>query len=284
MSKIKIIADSTCDLSKELLDKYNIDLIPLYIVMDEVSYMDGIEVTPSELYAWSDRVNQTPKTAAPGIEIATKIIKKYDTPNTDIIFLGISETMSTTCNVIRLIAKECQHAVVHVINSKNLSTGIGLQVICAAKMAQEGETAASIVTTIEKKRDLVSASFVVDTLTYLHRGGRCNAATALVAGALKLKPKIIVENGQMDVSKKYRGTIRNVVEKYVKDMEPALLNAENEQVFITHSGCSDEILEMVKMQLERLDYFQEILVTRAGGVISSHCGPNTLGVLFYRKD
>ncbi|MEG0972505.1 MAG: DegV family protein [Lachnospiraceae bacterium] len=284
MSKIKIIADSTCDLSKELLDKYNIDLIPLYIVMDEVSYMDGIEVTPSELYAWSDRVNQTPKTAAPGIEIATKIIKKYDTPNTDIIFLGISETMSTTCNVIRLIAKECQHAVVHVINSKNLSTGIGLQVICAAKMAQEGETAASIVTTIEKKRDLVSASFVVDTLTYLHRGGRCNAATALVAGALKLKPKIIVENGQMDVSKKYRGTIRNVVEKYVKDMEPALLNAENERVFITHSGCSDEILEMVKMQLERLDYFQEILVTRAGGVISSHCGPNTLGVLFYRKD
>ncbi|MEG1140371.1 MAG: DegV family protein [Lachnospiraceae bacterium] len=284
MSKIKIIADSTCDLSKELLDKYNIDLIPLYIVMDEVSYMDGIEVTPSELYAWSDRVNQTPKTAAPGIEIATKIIKKYDTPNTDIIFLGISETMSTTCNVIRLIAKECQHAVVHVINSKNLSTGIGLQVICAAKMAQEGETAASIVTTIEKKRDLVSASFVVDTLTYLHRGGRCNAATALVAGALKLKPKIIVENGQMDVSKKYRGTIKNVVEKYVKDMEPALLNAENERVFITHSGCSDEILEMVKMQLERLDYFQEILVTRAGGVISSHCGPNTLGVLFYRKD
>lgn len=163
----------------------------------------------------------------------------------------------------------------------NLSTGIGLQVLRAARMAAEGMDAETIVKQIEADRDKVRASFVVDTLTYLARGGRCTAVTALLANTLHLHPRIDVTNGAMQVSKKYRGNIEKAIMNYVRDMEADLLKADDTCVFITHSGCEEKLIEVVKEYLESLDYFKEIHITRAGGVISSHCGPGTLGVLFY---
>ena len=136
---------------------------------------------------------------------------------------------------------------------------------------------------MERLREKVRASFVIDTLTYLYRGGRCNAMTALVAGALKLKPQISVINGKMDVTKKFRGNISVVIKKYVAELEEDLKKADETRVFITHSGCSEEIVKQVYDYLEGLHHFKEIQVTLAGSVISSHCGPNTLGVLFYEK-
>lgn len=281
MRNTKIIADSTCDLSKEQLDTYDITVIPLFIQLDSKSYLDKVEITPPEIFAWSDQNGRTPKTAAPGIDIVQGALEKFNKEDTDLIFFGISEDMSTTCNVVRLVAEEMGYENMHVINSMNLSTGIGLQILRAAELAAKGWCAEDIVRHIEEIRSKVRASFVIDTLVYLHRGGRCSAMTALVAGALKLKPRIAVTDGKMDVSKKYRGNISTVIKKYVTDMEEDLRKADNTRVFITHSGCSDEIVKQVYDYLVSLGHFKEIDVTVAGSVISSHCGPNTLGVLFY---
>lgn len=169
---------------------------------------------------------------------------------------------------------------IRVIDSGNLSTGIGLLVLEAAVMAQNGMTADDIVEEIEKLKPRVKASFVVDTLTYLHRGGRCSGLAALAGGALKLHPKITVENGKMKPDKKYRGKMDSVIINYVKEMTPELVNAKADRVFITHSGCDKELVDSVRTYLNALGRFGEILETRAGGVISSHCGPGTLGVLF----
>ncbi|MDD6202919.1 MAG: DegV family protein, partial [Lachnospiraceae bacterium] len=161
-----------------------------------------------------------------------------------------------------------------------LSTGIGLLVLEAAILAKEGKTAREIADRIEELKPLVRASFVVDTLTYLYRGGRCSGLAAMAGGALKLHPRISVADGKMSPGKKYRGNIDKVIMSYVKDMEEELKDAKPDRVFITHSGCDEKILQDVRTYLESLHIFKEILETRAGGVISSHCGPGTLGVLF----
>lgn len=279
--KIKILADSTCDLSEELIEKYGIIIVPLSIEMDGRSYKDGLEITPEEIYRWSDSSGKTPKTAAVGLDTAIEAMKPLDEEGMEIITFGISEEMSSTCNVFRLAGEEMKHAKVHVIDSANLSTGIGLQVLRAAELAADGKAADQIVSEIMQARSKVRASFVVDTLVYLQRGGRCSAVTALLAGALKLKPQISVVDGKMDVAKKYRGSIRAVTKKYVKDQEEDLIRADKSRVFITHSGCPEDVVEEVRAYLLSLNHFDEILVTKAGSVISSHCGPNTLGVLFY---
>ena len=192
--------------------------------------------------------------------------------------------MSTSANVMRMAASELDmENRVSVIDSANLSTGVGLLVIEAAIMAQQGRTAKEITEHIEELRPLVKSSFVVDTLTYLHRGGRCGGLTALAGSALKLHPQIIVENGAMKPDKKYRGKISHVILNYAQHLEPQLRNARHDRVFITHSGCDDEIIRKVYDYLKGLDLFDEILITRAGGVISSHCGPGTLGVLFISR-
>lgn len=281
MSKVRIVADSTCDLTKELLEKYEVRTIPLCIVMDEKSYYDGLEVTPDEIYAWADANKSTPKTAAATMDMTEEILTPFMDAGEDIIFFGISSEMSTTCNVIRLVAENRDYDRLWVIDSRNLSTGIGLQVIKAAELAKEGKSAEEIVTTINLAKDRVRASFVVDTLTYLARGGRCKAVTALLANTLKLHPEIVVKDGAMGVSKKYRGSLDAALMKYAADLKEDLLKADKKRVFITHSGCSEETIGKVRAFLKELDYFEEILETRAGGVISSHCGPGTLGVLFY---
>lgn len=278
---VKIVADSTCDLSADLIEKYDITIIPLCIVMGENSYFDGIETTPEEIYKWADANKTTPKTAAVTIDNAASLLKPFMDEDREIVFFGISSQMSTTCNVVRLIGEEAGYDKLHVIDSQSLSTGIGLQVLYAARLSMAGESAASIVEKVEKRRSAVSASFVIDTLTYLSRGGRCNSVTALLANTLKLKPEIVVKDGAMIVAKKYRGQLGSVLLKYVKDQEEALLAADKNCVFITHSGCSEDIVAPIKEYLESLSHFENIYVTRAGGVVSSHCGPGTLGVLYY---
>ncbi|WP_313128875.1 DegV family protein [Anaerocolumna sp.] len=284
MNNIKVIADSTCDLSKDLLERYDISIIPLCINMDEISYKDGIDITPEEIFAWSDKTGNTPKTAAPVLNDAIEFIKPYVEANKDIIFIGISEDMSSTCNVIRLAGEFYDYHKIYSINSKSLSTGIGFQVLKAATMAEEGYPAEEIVHYIsEVMRDKVKASFVVDTLIYLARGGRCSTVTALIGNTLRLKPMIVVSEGKMSVGKKYRGSHKAVLLKYANDLKENLLNADTDRVFITHSGCDDETVEELCNFLRELNVFKEITVTHAGGVITSHCGPGTLGILYVTK-
>lgn len=283
MSRTRIISDSTCDLSEDLIKKYDITIIPLNIVLDMNSYMDKVEITPDAIYEWSDRRNTTPKTASPEIGYVIEVLRPMVEAKEKIIFIGISEDMSVTCQTIRMAAEELSYSDIWVINSQNLSTGIGLQVIKAAEYSLHGMDAVRIVQEIEALRSKVRASFVIDTLTYLQRGGRCSAVTALLGNALKLKPMIIVKEGKMGVDRKYRGKQAAVVRSYARDLEPQLLEADPSRVFITHSGIDSSIEKETYEYLSSLNYFQEIIITRAGGVISSHCGPNTLGVLFYSK-
>lgn len=278
---VKIISDSTCDLSKDLLEKYDVSILPLHILLGEEEHEDGVDITPDEIYAWSDENRTTPKTSAASIEAATELLRPYTTKGREVVCFSISEDMSTSANVMRLAAEELEAAhLVHVVDSANLSTGIGLLVIEAAIMAQQGMNAAQIAERIEELKPKVRASFVVDTLTFLYRGGRCSGLEAMAGGMLKLHPKIEVKDGKMGSSKKYRGKIDKVILSYARDMEEDLKAARKERVFITHSGCEAATIERVREYLEQLHHFDEILITRAGGVISSHCGPGTLGVLF----
>ena len=278
---VKIIADSTCDLSKDLLEKYDISVLPLHIVLGDKEYKDGLEISPDEIYEWSNANKEAPKTSAAAISDTIDIYSKYLKSCDEIICFSISGQMSTTVNVMRMAAEELDaEDTIHIIDSENLSTGGGLLVIEAAIMAKEGKTANEIVETMNQLKPFVRASFIVDTLTFLHRGGRCSGVAALAGGALKLHPKIVVENGGMRPDKKYRGKMNSAILSYVKDLEPQLKNAKTDRVFITHSGCEKEIIDSIYQYLEELGLFKEILITRAGGVISSHCGPGTLGVLF----
>lgn len=282
---IKIISDSTCDLSEVLIKENDITILPLHIVLGDEQYEDGKNITPEGIFTWSDMNKTTPKTAAASIEEAIDCIKPLLDAGDEVLCFSISNEMSATGNVMRLAVEELEaEDRVSVINSANLSTGISLLILQAAKMIKEGKSRQEIVEQIEKLKSLVRSSFVVDTLTFLHRGGRCSGLAALAGGALKLHPKIEVVDGKMKPGKKYRGDIGRVISSYVKDLEDELKNAHNENVFITHSGCDDEIVEKVRVYLESLDVFENIYETRAGGVISSHCGPGTLGVLFIAKE
>ena len=278
---VKIIADSTCDLSKELIEKYNVEILPLYIILGDKEYRDGVDIGPDEIYKWSDANGVTPKTSACSLATATELFQKYLDEGMEIVCFSISGEMSTTGNVMRMAAEELNATdKIAVIDSRNLSTGGGLQVLEAAEMAQQGKGIAEIVAHIEKITPRVRASFVVDTLTFLHRGGRCSGVAALFGSTLKLHPRIAVEGGKMAPGKKYRGKMSKVILTYVQDMEAELKSAETKRVFVTHSGCAQEDIEAVCSYLKGLNRFDEILVTRAGGVVSSHCGPGTLGVLF----
>ena len=283
MGKIRITADSTCDLSESLLQKYEISILPLNIVLDMKSYSDGEEISPDEIYVWSEKMHKTPKTAAVAYDRALEMASAFQKNGDEMIFFGISESMSTTCNVMRMVKEELNYTGMYVIDSQNLSTGIGLQVLRAAELAAQGLAAQEIVTQIEQERGRVRASFVVERLDYLAMGGRCSSVVALFGGKLKLKPRIEVTDGKMEAGKKYRGNQDKVILKYVQDMEMQLRQADLHRIFITHSGCEEAVIRSVEEYLKGLHHFEEILITRAGGVISSHCGPGTLGVLFYEK-
>lgn len=278
---VRIIADSTCDLSRELLENYNVAILPLHILLGEEEYEDGKDIKPEEIYRWSDEHGTTPRTSAPSLESALKLYGEVYVEGDELVCFSISGQMSTSGNVMRLAAEEMGIAdQVTVVDSENLSTGIGHLVVEAAIMAKEGKNAGEIADRMEILKPLVRASFIVDTLVYLHRGGRCSGLAAMLGGTLRLHPMIVVENGKMHSSKKYRGSLPKALMAYAKDLEPAMRKAKRDRVFITHSGCEQETVDMVREFLEKLGIFREILITRAGGVISSHCGPGTLGILF----
>ena len=282
---VKIISDSTCDLSPELVQRYGITILPLHVLLGDDEYLDGVNITPEQIYAWSDEHRQTPKTSAISIPEVMKACEEALETADELVIFTISESMSVCYNNCRMAAGELNvKDRVHVIDSANLSTGIGLLVIEAAIMAQEGHDAAYIENEILKLRPLVRASFVVDTLVYLYRGGRCSGLAAMVGGVMKLHPRIAVTDGAMGPGRKYRGLPSKYVMEYVRDMEPDILRARKARVFITHSGCDDKVVATVRSYLEGLSRFDEILITRAGSVVSSHCGPGTLGVLFILEE
>ena len=278
---IRIVSDSTCDLSPELVERFNISILPLHVYLGDKEYKDGVDITLPEIFAWSDEHKTTPRTSAPSIEDAVELFQSIIDNGDEIIAFSISDTMSTSGNVMRLAAEEIEaEDKISVIDSQNLSTGIGLLVCKAAEFVAEGLDRAETVKRIEELRPKVRASFVVNTLTYLYRGGRCSGLAALAGSALKLHPRIEVVDGNMRPGRKFRGKYKNVVLNYVKDMEESMMHVDPTRVFITFTGVDKEIEDSVREYVESLGKFNEICITNAGATIASHCGYGTLGVLF----
>ncbi len=282
---VRIISDSTSDLSPELKERYGVTIIPLHVQLGDNEYLDGVNISPEQIYAWSDQNNETPKTSAPSMQDVTDLFRSFLEKGDELLVFTISSSMSSSYNICNLAAKELEaEDRISVFDSANLSTGVGHLVVEAAILAREGMSRAMIIQQLLRLRPRVRASFVVDTLVYLHRGGRCSGLAAMAGSALKLHPRIVVENGAMHSDKKYRGSLGKSILSYAADLEEELKKAKKDRVFITHSGCDPEIVEQVRSYLKGLDHFDEIIETRAGGVISSHCGPGTLGVLFIAED
>ena len=282
--KIKITADSTADLSKELCEKYNIDVVPLCVGLGDDIYLDGETINPDMIYEFVKKNKKLPKTSAVNSEQYKEHFEKVFAEGYDaIIHFNISSEMSTTHNNARLTAEEMKN--VFVVDSQTLSTGTALQAIYASELAKtENYTPEQIVEMVEKKIAGTQASFVLDNLTYLYRGGRCNAVALLGANLLKIKPSIEVHNGKMGVGKKYIGNFEKCVMKYVKDTLEKYPNPDTKRIFITHTEIENKIVEEVKTYLQQNTKFEEIYETVAGSTVTSHCGPHTIGILFLNKD
>jgi len=279
--KVIIISDSTCDLSKELIEKYDIKILPLGVTLGDKTYADGVDINADKIYEYYNSTGTLPKTSAINLGEAEDFFAQYANKGNEIVYFSISSEMSTSYRNCLLASESFED--VYVIDTKNLSTGGGLLVLSAAIMAEQGADASAIVEEIEKLKPCVDASFIIDKLEYLHKGGRCSSVAALGANLLKIKPCISVVNGKMGVGKKYRGKFVDTVKEYVADHigDPSTVKCDH--VFVTHAGCPDEVVNAAIEKTREFLNPENLYITRAGCTVSSHCGPDTIGVLFIRK-
>lgn len=281
MVNIKITADSTCDLSPELVEAYGIEIIPLCVIKDGKSFRDGVDITPEDIFAHVAGGGDLCTTSALNVseyqEKFAELSPKYDA----VIHINVSSDMSSSFQNATIAAKDFQN--VFAVDSRNLSTGSGHVVLRAAEMAKSGMAPAEIVERLKELTGRVEASFVIDRLDYLKKGGRCSSLAVLGANLLNLKPCIEVRDGAMHVAKKYKGSFEKCLRKYVRDRLEGRTDIDTSRIFITHPACAPEVVEMVRETVEEIMHFDEVLITRAGCTVSSHCGPNTLGILFMRK-
>ncbi len=283
MSNVIITADSTCDITAEILQKYgNIEILPLYTVLGDKSLRDGVEVVPDDIYSYVEKNGVLPKTSAGSVDDYISLFKKYADDGKEVVHINISSEMSSSYQNACIAASEVGNA--QVVDSRNLSTGSGLLVMDAADMALEGKSAQQIAEKVRERASLVRASFVIDQLEYLRMGGRCSSVAMLGANLLKIKPEIVVgQDGKMSMGDKSRGSYDKVLIKYVEKIL-AVQGINKKRVFVTHTRCDDAIVQSVVDTVKNLVDFEEVYVTTAGCVITSHCGPNTLGVLFEMQE
>jgi len=277
--KIKITADSTCDLGAELTEKYGVGIIPLTVVMGEKTFSDGVDVTPADIFSFVSETGVLPKTSAPSIEDYSAFFEKNLKESDAVIHYNISSKTSSSYNNAVSAAKNFGGKV-KVVDSLALSTGQGLLVLKACDLAKEGKTPADIVEITENLRSRVNTSFVPDALDYLHKGGRCSLASLMGAKVLKLHPLIDMKDGTLYAKKKYMGGLQRCLKTYIGDLAEEYRDYDRTRCFITHSHCEKEVVDAVREQVKNLFDFQEILETTAGCVVTSHCGKNTLGLLF----
>ena len=278
---IVITSDSACDLSEDLVDKYNVKIIPLHVSIGDKDYKDCVDLMPDDIYGIYDKTGLLPKTSATNVLEYVKFFKQFTAKGCSVIHISLSSQVSCVYQNATLAASELSN--VYVLDSLNLSTGIGLLVIKACEMRDSGLTASDIVKNLEKLIPCVNTSFVVDSLEFLHKGGRCSSITVVGANILHIKPCIEVLEGNMRLVKKYRGKLKNAIYNYVQERLKTTTDIDYSRIFITHSGVDGDIIEMVKNIIKENSIFKEILVTRAGCTVTSHCGSNTLGILFVKN-
>lgn len=280
--KIKITADSTCDIGEALAKKYDVAIIPLFVVMDDKPYRDLVEINPPQIFDYVSSTGNICHTSAVNSVLYAEEFAKYASDYDAVIHINISSNLSVCNQNARIAAEEFDN--VYVVDSLNLSTGSGHIVIDAATMAQNGSSAKEIIDYLEDAVKRVESSFVLDTLLYLQKGGRCSSIVALGANLLKLKPCIEVIDGKMQVGKKYRGTLTKAVEMYIADRLTNRDDIDYRRIFITHTAdANPDLVKCAAEAVKKFGKFEEILITSAGCTIANHCGPNCLGILFYRN-
>lgn len=282
MIKIKLVTDSTCDLTEELLNQYDIEVIPLYVNFGENSYRDGVDIKVPEMYKLVEENGQLPKTAAPSPGIFENVFKTHVSNGYDVIYLGIGSKFSASFNSARIAKESLKSDKIYLVDSANLSSGTGLLLLKAGEMIRAGKDAKFIVEALEKYVPKVRSQFVINTLEYLYKGGRLNALSAFFGGVLRIKPIIKVRNGLMGVGKKGRGKIYNGIDLMLKEMLAEKDNIDEDFMMITHSLAEDEA-NYIRRKIDGQVKVRHIYETQAGCVISSHCGKKTIGVLYIMK-
>lgn len=282
MSKVIISSDSCCDLGNELISKYNIKILPLIVTMGEASFIDGVTVSPDDIYKFVAETGVLPKTAARSVSDFEDYFRELTADGSEVVHISISSYMSSTVDHAMIAAESFSG--VHVVDSLNLSTGIGHLVLAAADMRDEGYGAEEIVSKLNEMIPKVCASFIIERLDYLHKGGRCSSVAALGANLLKLRPCIEVKDGKMGVAKKYRGPMKSVLSSYISDqLNRSDIKFSKKRVFVTNTAMHDSLDEYCVELVKEAGIFEEVLNTTAGCTITSHCGPSTLGVLFVKE-
>ena len=280
--KVLLVSDSTTDLNSELIERYGVKILPLGVTLGEDLYSDGVDIDPDRIYEYYENNGTLPKTSAVNMADFADAFEEYTKEGFSVVCFTISAEMSSTYHNACLAAEEFEN--VHVVDTRNLSTGGGLILAAAGDMVKEGKSASEIAEACRALCGKIDASFIVDDLEFLHKGGRCSAVAAFGANLLQLKPCITVRGGKMGVGKKYRGKFAQVLAKYVAEQIGDASDFELDRIFVTHAGCDEEIYMSCVEQVKSIAPFKEVCVTRAGCTISSHCGRNTLGVLFIRKN
>ena len=279
--KIKILSDSTCDLPAQLLEKYNISLVPLTVVKDGKEYKDGITITPANIFEHVAAGGELCSTSAANIGEYTDIFEKYAGEYDAVIHINLGSGFSTCYQSACLAAEEFDN--VRVIDSKNLTAGQGFVVLKACELAETMNDLDAIVEKLNAFTEKVEVSFVVDKLDYLVKGGRCSSAAALGANLLGLKPCIEVKDGKMSVVKKYRGNYAKCLTTYVKDRLEGREDIDRSKLFVVQTVVSEECYNGVMEAVNAYGNFETVYENTAGCTISCHCGPGTLGILFVRK-
>ena len=282
MSKIKVVVDSTVDLSEELYKKYDLDVLPLNVIFDEKVYEDGVSITRDQLYAEVAKTKKLPSTAAPGPQVFEQVFRKWVDQGYDVIYVGIGSTLSTAFQSANIAASMIDGGHVYLVDSKNLSSASGLLAMKAAKLAKEGKEPKEICAILEKDVPNVVAQFSVETLNYLHKGGRCSGTAKVLGHLLHIRPHILVKDGKLIVYKKPRGTMKVAIDGQIEELKKALPNVQMDNIMITDSGATDEIRNYFVKEVSKLVDPKVIRTTPAGCVIASHCGPGTIGLLFIK--
>jgi DegV family protein with EDD domain len=281
MKKIKITCDSTCDLTKELYEKYDIEVVPLGIALGENLYHDSIDVTTSDVFKFVSENGILPKTSAISVGEYIDVFKKYVDEGYSVIHINISSEFSSCHQNARLAAEELGN--VYPIDSRNLSSGSGHLVLAAAELLESCDDATEIADKLNEMKNRLDVSFVLQTLEYLKKGGRCSSIAAFGANVLKLRPEIEVVDGKMQVARKYRGSIQKSISDYVRGRLEGRDDLQLNRIFVTHSHVPSEIVAETIALVKELAPFAEVIETVAGCTVSSHCGPECLGVLFFTK-
>lgn len=282
MGKLKIFTDSTSDLLNEMIAKYEIGVVPIYVTFGEETYRDGVDMRATDLFKKVDECGSLPKTAAASPADFIKAFEPYIEQGDDILCITLSSGLSSTYQNALLAAREFPEGRIEVIDSLNLSTGIGLQVMKAVDLAAEGLGLHEVAARVRECVPKVETEFVIDTLEYLYKGGRCSAMQNIISSMLKIRPLIKVVDGKMIVGDKTRGKRERALENMLERSLAYKDQMDLTRIFVTHSaGPADA--EFLKAELEKRVDAKEIIITEAGSVISSHCGPNTVGILFLKQ-